>query len=200
LQECPVRRRCLVDLSGGEGVTVRAASEQLPLQSDSVDLVVLPHTLDFALDPHQVVREVERVLIPDGRMIVIGFNPFSLWGIWRLFLRWGGRVPWCGHFVSYRRIVDWLGLLGFDVEYTDVCAFAPPLRTERCANRCRWLEKLGRRVWPMLAGVYAVRAVKRVSTVRPIRAPWRGLRVLAPRGIIEPSTRNRVHRQGGKQG
>jgi len=195
--DCPVSKRCLLDLRGGEAVGLMAVSEQLPLQSDSVDLVVLPHTLDFAIDPHQVVREVERVLIPEGRILILGFNPFSLWGIARLFLRWRGKVPWCGHFLSYRRIVDWLGLVGFDIEYTDVCAIAPPLDSDRWAGRLAPLERLGRRVWPMLAGVYAVRAVKRVSTVRPIKTPWRGLRVLAPTAI-EPSARNGVQHTSDK--
>lgn len=197
MRECPVRHRCLLDLAGSDAASVLAYSEQLPLASDSVDLVVLPHSLDFAVDPHRVVREVERILIPEGRMIIVGFNPFSLWGIWRLFLRWRGKVPWCGHFLSYRRIVDWLGLLGFDIEYTDVCAFAPPLQGERWASRCGWLERVGRRVWPMLAGVYVVRAVKRVSTVKPIRAPWRGLRVWGPRAI-EPSARTHMPKINGK--
>lgn len=197
LADCPVRKRCLLDLTGGEGVGLLAAGEQLPLKSDSIDLVVLPHTLDFAIDPHQVLREAERVLIPEGRVLIIGFNPLSLWGLWRLFLRWRGKVPWCGHFLAYRRIVDWLGLLGFDVEYADVCAFAPPFDGESWIRRTQGLERLGRRVWPMLAGVYAVRAVKRVSTVRPIRTPWRGLRVFRPRAI-EPTTRNSVTRGTGK--
>jgi len=193
--QCPVQFRSLLDLcaEATPGASAAASSEQLPLASDSVDLVVLPHTLDFSIDPHQVLREVERILIPEGRVLIVGFNPLSFWGIWRLALRWRGSVPWCGHFLSYRRIVDWLGLLGFDVEYSDVCAFAPPMRREGWAHRFASLERLGRRVWPMIAGVYAVRAVKRVSTVRPIQTRWPGLRVLGPRAI-EPSTRNGVHR------
>jgi len=194
-QQCPIKHRSLLDHCGEmvPDASACARGEQLPLASDSVDLVVLPHTLDFALDPHQVLREVERILIPEGRVLILGFNPFSLWGVWRLALRWRGSVPWCGHFLSYRRIVDWLGLLGFDIECTDVCAISPPLRRESWARRIASLEVTGRRIWPMVAGVYAVRAVKRVSTVRPIRSPWGGLRVLGPRAI-EPSARNGVQR------
>ena len=192
--QCPVKQRSLLDQCGEtlEGASACARGEQLPLASDSVDLVVLPHTLDFALDPHQVLREVERVLIPEGRILILGFNPFSAWGLWRLALRWRGTVPWCGHFLSYRRIIDWLGLLGFDAECTDVCAFAPPIRREAWARHLAPVERLGRRVWPMIAGVYAIRAVKRVSTVRPIRARWPGLRVLGSRAV-EPSARGGVH-------
>jgi SAM-dependent methyltransferase len=174
-------------------VSARALSEQLPLASDTVDLVVLPHTLDFSLDPHLVLREAERILIPEGRVLIVGFNPISLWGLWRGALRWRGGVPWCGRFLSYRRIVDWLVLLGFDIEYSDVCAFAPPLDSDRWARRLDRAEGLGRRVWPMLAGVYVVRAVKRVSTIRPIKSGWSSLRVFGP-SAIEPSARNGVQR------
>jgi len=191
---CPVKHRSVLDRGGGAaGISAYAASEQLPLDGDSVDLVVLPHTLDFAIDPHQVLREAERVLIPEGRVLIVGFNPFSLWGLWRGALRWRGDVPWCGRFLSYRRIVDWLVLLGFDVETSRVCAFAPPLRSDVWAGRLERTTGLGRRLWPMLAGVYVVRAVKRVSTVRPVRTTWSSLRVLRPRAI-EPSTHNGVNR------
>lgn len=192
LHDCPVRNRCLLGEAPAEGLAVRAVSEQLPLLTDAVDLAVLPHTLDFADHPQQVLREVERILIPDGRMIVVGFNPYSMWGLWRLFRLRNGQVPWCGHFVSYQRISDWLGLLGFDVEYVDVCAFAPPTRREPWP----WLERLGRKWLPMFAGVYVVRAVKRVSTVRPLRMRWSGLRVSRSRAI-EPTTLNGMRSSAG---
>ena len=193
--DCPVKYRSLLDRGGDStaGVSARALSEQLPLASDAVDLVVLPHTLDFSLDPHLVLREAERILIPEGRVLIVGFNPISLWGLWRGVLRWRGNVPWCGRFLSYRRIVDWLVLLGFDIEYSDVCAFAPPLDSDTWARRVGRGENLGRRVWPMLAGVYVVRAVKRVSTIRPIKSGWSSLRVFGP-SAIEPSARNGVNR------
>lgn len=178
--QCAIQHRLILGLEphSANQVAGVAIGEHLPLAADSVDLMVLPHTLDFSLDPHQVLREVDRVLIPEGKLLIVGFNPLSLWGIWRLVLRWRGDVPWCGHFLSYRRLRDWLGLLGMDVEQTDVCGFVPPVRRESWHRRLSFLDRLGRRLWPMLAGVYAVRAVKRVSTVRPIKTRWRDLRVL----------------------
>jgi SAM-dependent methyltransferase len=178
------------------GSDLCALAEQLPLQSDCLDAVVLRHTLDFSVDPQQVLREVERVLIPEGRVLIVGFNPLSLWGLWRLVLRWRGRVPWCGHFFPYRRVADWLGLLGFDIEYTDVTAFEPPL-PDRWLRYMGRLDRVGRKVWPMLAGVYVIRAVKRVSTVTPIRPRWHGLRVLSPNGgMVEPSARDGLMQKG----
>jgi len=183
---CPVRFKTLIShraVPAAQDVIV-AEPAQLPIDADSIDAMVLVHTLDFSRDPHQVLREVERVLIPAGRLIVIGFNPFSLWGLWRLFGRRQGAVPWCGHFVSYPRLNDWLSLLGFGIEGVDVMEFRPPT----CGGQMDTFERLGRRFWPMLAGVYMVRAVKRVSRITPIRPRWSGLRALGSRAI-EPSVR-----------
>ena len=197
LESCSIRNKLRLTVSPAQaGSDLCAIGEQLPLQSDSLDAVVLRHTLDFAVDPHQVLREVERVLIPEGRVLIVGFNPVSLWGLWRLVLRWRGRVPWCGHFLSFRRVADWLGLLGFDIEYTDVAAFTPPL-PERWLRYMGRLDGVGRKVWPMVAGVYVIRAVKRVSTVTPVKLRWRALRVLSPNGgMVEPSARRGLVQKG----
>lgn len=186
LRNCPIRYKTLVGHRRLDQVPLGMIAEphSLPVASDTIDAAILPHTLDFSFDPHQVLREVERVLIPEGRVVVIGFNPFSLWGMWRLFGRWRGSVPWCANFLSYPRLNDWLSLMGFDVERMDVMEFRPPTR----AMRLDAVERIGRRVWPMLAGVYAVRAVKRVSRVTPLQPRWSRLRVLGPRAI-EPTAR-----------
>ena len=163
---------------------------QLPLASDSIDLVVLPHTLDLCADPRRLLREVERVLIPEGRLITVNFNPWSLWGLQRLLRRPFGReeVPWAGNFVGYVRLSDWLSLLGMEIERTEVMMFRPPSRSEGIMRRTEFLERLGRRFWPMFAGVYLVQAVKRVQPLTPIRPNWQRLRQLGSR-MLEPTTR-----------
>ena len=52
----------------------------LPFEAQSVDLIVMPHTLEFTSDPHRLLREAERVLMPEGQLIILGFNSLSLWG------------------------------------------------------------------------------------------------------------------------
>jgi SAM-dependent methyltransferase len=186
LSGCAVRYKTLVGhspLDDGRSMIV-GEPRHLPVASDNVDVAVLPHTLDFSSDPHQVLREVERILIPEGRVVIVGFNPFSLWGLWRLFGRWRGAVPWCANFLSYPRLSDWLTLLGFDVERMDVIEFRPPTKSAGLDS----IERIGRQVWPMLAGIYVVRAVKRVSRVTPLQQRWSRLRVLRPRAI-EPTVR-----------
>ncbi len=190
LEHCPVQRKTLVShrAQPGQGGVILAQPQRLPVASDSIDAVILVHTLDFSSDPHEVLREVERVLIAGGRVIVIGFNPFSLWGLWRVFGRWRGGVPWCGNFLAYSRLNDWLSLMGFGIERMDVMEFRPPTRKARLPG----VERVGRRVWPMLAGIYMVRAVKRVSRVTPIPQRWSRLRVVGPRAI-EPTARQPLH-------
>src|SRR6476661_8416921 len=69
-----------LSISTGKQIAVALDFAELPFASQSLDLVVLPHVLEFAAEPHQVLREVERVLIPEGQVIICGFNPASLWG------------------------------------------------------------------------------------------------------------------------
>lgn len=165
-----------------------AENDNLPILSDSIDAVLLPHTLDFCVDPQKVLLEAERVLIPEGRLIISGFNPFSLWGIVKTIKRKSTTVPMNAHFVSYTRLHDWLSLLGFDVERTEVLMFRPPLESPGLMQKLEFLETLGSRIWPRFGGVYLIRAVKRVSTLTPVDPVWkRRPRLLSQ--VVEPSTR-----------
>lgn len=163
---------------------------RLPVATDSVDAVLLQHTLDFCADPHQVLREADRVLIPEGRLIVLGFNPWSLWGLGRLIGKRSGRVPWCGRFLSQYRVQDWLALLGFDMERAESLMFLPPLRQRMLMERLRFLERLGKNWWPLLSGVYMIQAVKRVSTLTAIKPTWKLRPAILSGRIIEPTARN----------
>lgn len=189
LEACAVQRKIQVGPEQGFGSQrLRAYPEQLPVATDSIDAVILPHTLDFALDPRQVLRESERVLIPQGQVIITGFNPFSIWGMRRLFPGARRRIPWKGHFISYPRLQDWLSLLGFDVERVATKIFRPPLQRESVMAKLHSTESMGQRLWPWAAAVYVVQAVKRVSTVTPVRPRWRLERKIRNRAV-EPSAR-----------
>jgi SAM-dependent methyltransferase len=173
----------------GAGGTLIGEDRAFPVATDSIDAVFLPHTLDFTADPHQVLRETERVLIPEGRVIVLGFNPWSSWGLWRMFRRHRGHVPWCGKFLSPWRVVDWLTLLGFDVEVQRPLVFLPPLRRTAMLRRLELLEPLGERWLGLLSGAYAIRAVKRVSVLTPLDPPWRRRSRVLPGQAVEPTAR-----------
>jgi SAM-dependent methyltransferase len=157
-------------------VALHCNFDALPFDTASLDLVVLPHALELARDPHLALREVERVLVPEGRIVVVGFNPASLWGVRQRLGRlrrriWHGReqslfLPNDGEFIGYRRLRDWLRLLSFEVEAGRFGCYLPPLRSEKWLGRFGWMERTGDRWWPVFGAVYFIVAVKRVRGMR----------------------------------
>lgn len=170
--------------------------DALPFPDASIDLVVLPHSLELARDPHLTLREVERVLVPEGRIVIAGFNPASLWGLRQRAGRARRGVglvrahsgddppagqedlflPRAGEFLGYWRLRDWLRLLGFEVEGGHFGCWRPPLHSQRWLDRFAWMDPVGERWWPVLGAVYTLMAVKRV----------RGMRLV---GLIKKQTR-----------
>ena len=144
--------------------------EALPFPSASLDLLVLPHTLELSYDPHATLREVERVLVPEGRVVICGFNPNSLWGLSKSFKCGFSQV---GDFIGQRRLRDWLQLLSFEVESTSFGCYRPAVKTERWLKRWDWMDEAGVRWWPILGSVYGMVAVKRVKGMRLMTAAWK---------------------------
>lgn len=150
--------------------------DALPFPNQSLDLVVLPHALELSRDPHLTLREVERVLVPEGRVMIVGFNPASMWGLRqrlgrvRTAVGLGGRgalfLPSAGEFLGYWRLRDWLRLLSFEVEGGRFGCFRPPHHSARWLERSAWIEGVGERWWPVFGAVYFLVAVKRVRGMR----------------------------------
>lgn len=148
--------------------------EELPFASHSLDLLVLPHVLEFTRDPHQVLREADRVLIPEGRLIVTGFNPLSLWGIRKsLFGRRWPIWPESCHTIALSRLKDWLNVLSFEMELGRFGCYRMPSRRQSRLERMGFMEKAGDRWWPICGAVYMITAVKRVRGVRLIGPSWK---------------------------
>ena len=152
----------------------------LPFAAASLDLVVLPHTLDSHPDPHATLREVARVLVPEGRVVICGFNPASLWGLrrWREQLRRRLGVgalllPELGESIGYWRLRDWLHLLDFEIEDGHFGCYRPVLRSEKWLRRLDWMDRAGPRWWPIFGAVYFLVAVKRVHGVRLLGPAWK---------------------------
>ena len=172
------------------GNNVRLICTELPFDCDSLDLVLLPHVLDFSEHPHQVLREVERVMIPEGNLIISGFNPRSFWGLRRAL---GNKqsYPWSGNFIALPRLKDWLELLGFEVVGGRFAAYAPPFNQTKWLERFSFMEKAGDRWWAVRGGIYFVHAIKRVPGMRLLKPSWnKGLvRKLMP---ATPKLNNRI--------
>lgn len=160
-------------------VGVRCAPEQLPFDEQSLDLLALPHVLDFAEDPHAVLREAARVMVPEGRLLITGFNPWSLWGLRRFKPGDANGAPWQGNAVSLPRLKDWLALLGLEPMRGEYLCYSLPVQREGWLSKTRFIEQAGDRWWPAAGGVYCLDVVKRVKGMRVIEPQWR--RVTAPR-------------------
>ena len=159
---------------------------ELPFETQSIDLIVLPHVLEFATEPHQMLREVERVLIPEGRLIVTGFNQTSLWGARQFVGRLNKNyyLPHKGEFISPARLKDWLKLLNMEIGQVHFGCYAPSCRSEKWLHRFKFMEKAGQRWWPYFGSVYVMQAIKRVRGMRMIGPALKQKRVV--RGAAIP--------------
>lgn len=168
--------------------SLRCHFDALPFDAASLDLVILPHVLELARDPHLALREVERVLVPEGRAIILGFNPASLWGTRQRLGRLRRRIspgsgelflPHAGEFIGYRRLRDWLRLLSFEVEAGRFGCYIPPFTSARWLARFEWMERAGEHWWPVFGALYYIVAVKRVRGMRLVGLIRKDARVKA---------------------
>lgn len=162
------------------------AAEALPFSEASLDLLLMPHTLEASCDPHAALREAARVLVPEGRLVISGLNPVSLLGLQRRVERSAGYLPDLSLGVGYWRLRDWLQLLSFEVEAVQFGCYRPATKSAQWLSRWQFMESLGHRCWPVLGGVYCVVAVKRVQGMRLLSPSWRKSSV--PAGMKAPVT------------
>ena len=171
----PVDPAASASARGGEGAAVDIAADvlSLPIASGSMKAVLFFHTLDFCAQPHRALREADRVLTDDGQLIVVGFNPFSAFGLRHFASGWRRREPWNGRFWSRGRVAEWLSVLDYRVLDSDATFIRPPINSERLLRRLNGLERLQ----PWLGGIgglYVVRARKQTVPMTLVRRPhWR---------------------------
>ena len=189
----PLRTRVSADAAGD----LVADSGALPFATGSIDLVALPHVLEFSPHPHRILREAARVLMPEGQIVISGFNPASLWGLKRTLGLGRREYPWCGRFIGLLRLKDWLQLLGFELNGGRFGCYAPPFSQKKWLERCAFMEKAGDRWWPIAGGAYVVRAVKRTVGMRLVMPSWRNQ--TAPAKALSPVTQ-RNHQRTGTEG
>lgn len=142
-----------------EALKIRAKAYALPIQSGSVDLVILPHILEFDAQRFQTMREVERILKPEGELIILNFNPWNLWLRYQFLWDKEWSDSWHAHFISRARVLDWLKLLNFQVK----------LSSEFNVKQIDSVHKkftISKN--PLLAMAYAVKAIKRRYTLIPL--------------------------------
>ena len=138
-------------VDAGDGAGLRADFRDLPVASNSTDLVVLPHVLEFSANPHQVLRETARVLLPEAQVVIACFNPWSLWGFRRAFTR-NGSYPWHGRFLNLPRVKDWLALLGLEITAGSMKCYVPPCAAEKWLPGLALMAAPGGRWGPVAGG------------------------------------------------
>ena len=185
LEACRVKHKFVLDRMT-VAADLQAYASLLPVTSDSVDLVVIVHRLSNTQTPHALLREAARILIPEGRLIIIDFNPLSFWGIRHFFQAWLEQIPWSGHYYSARRLTDWMKLLGFDRQQYLRVGYLPPIQRPRLLSYLSWLEK-GMRKWLRFSSALNVLIYnKNVIPMTAVRQRW-SARSILPGNVARPT-------------
>ncbi len=171
---------------GSNAQDVLTDSDSLPVASDSIDMVILMHSLSLAQDPHAILREVNRVLIPDGKLIIIDFNPVSLWGLRHFLQSWLDDPPWAGHFYTAGRLKDWVSLLGFEQLHHFKCGYVLPVNYQRLISQSRIFSKFSERWLKFSAALNVMVFEKNTIPLTPVRKRWVKRQVLSP-GVARPT-------------
>lgn len=155
---------------------VICSDDFLPFAEMSLDLLLLPHCLEFSARPHQTLREASRVMMPEGHLLISGFNPFSLWGLMARInksLTKNITYPWNGQFIGLARLKDWLALLGFEVLSVEMYCYAPPFEGFAWSRRMAVLDRVGAYCGARFGGSYFIIAKKRVVGMTLLKPNWK---------------------------
>ena len=190
-QNSPIVNKAILHFSypvQGLGHALISEPEYLAIANEHVDVLILHHVLEFSNNPHQVLREAQRVLSAGGYLFVVGFNPWSLWALKKAFAL-ARKAPWNGNYLSYGRISDWMRLLDFNLQNTQFGFFKFPASNEQFMASCDWLEQAGQKYNCFFGGFYVMVARKQILGVTPLRSIKTRRRII-PFPVTEPTTRS----------
>ncbi len=187
----PIQHKFSLGLAPSDNVPVIARATELPLQNDSIDVIVLHHLLDFLASPLDTLREIARVSLPMGYLVIVGFNPFSMWGLWKISASLSGKVPWNGRFILPARLMDWLNVLNFRIDGAQYCIYKPPV-TGKSIKRPDDFRELNSRANYPFGAVYVIVARKQIGTLTPLRPVWHTDKALAQLGVVRPARRDQL--------
>lgn len=168
LKDSPIKRHTVVNPECNYSPGICARYDKLPLATESLDLIYLAHCLEFVANPHEVLREANRALRPDGQLLITMFNPWSTWGL----LRATSKTFWKSNFISLLKLRDWLALLGFDIMRVNRFAFMLPIARQVYPQQHSWFEREGQKLELPLAGAYVIQASKRIIPLTPLMPRW----------------------------
>ncbi len=162
---------------------VVARPAALPFESDSIDVAIVHHLLDFADSPQDILKELARVTLPMGHVVIVGFNPWSLWGLWRSALNFKEIAPWNGQYIRPGRLMDWLNLLDFKIDRAQYAIYRPPV-SNLLGRVGDYSQGVSRHLNLPVGGVYVIVARKHVGSVRSIRPVWKSNRAFGRLSVV----------------
>jgi len=175
--------------------SVIASIEHLPVATDNIDLVVASHVLELSEDPHQVLREIDRILVPEGHCILIGFNPYSVSRIGHLIRSGFKRKNNLYKMRSVPRVRDWFSLLGFEVVDVHYMGMRLGAKNKKLFDRLGWLERWGNFAAPVLGNMYMFHVKKQVIAMRPHKKIWEAPAVLIGGKVVLNNTAQKIRRE-----
>ncbi len=175
------------------GPSVQGLFHRMPFLPESIDVVLLPHVLEFVKTPELILQQLHDVMVPEGYLLLLGFNPSSLWG-WVKWFTQRKTLPWRGRFRSIAKVRQWLMHQGFEIVEQRTFFFRPPLTNKIGLRKLLFLEAIGRLFCSSFGAVYLLVAKKRVAAMIPLKQQ-RSQKPAPVDGYLEPSAR--AHRKAG---
>lgn len=177
-----VRHQFTFDAKDAE---VLSQHDYLPIANDSVDLVIAAHCLSYSERPHALLREIDRIMVAEAKLIIIEMNPISLWGLRHALQAWLEKMPWCGRLFSQKKLYDWLTILGFKKMQILKVHYDLPLQLKKQNTLVHWASKATKRWLPFMSAVNIFVYEKSIAPLTPIKSVWKqkiisGGRVASP--------------------
>lgn len=190
-ESSPVGHRIQMGVRSGDNSPFIGNLTELPFENGSIDILVLHHVLDVCEVPQHVLREASRVSIAAGYLLIVGFNPWSIWGLCNLVKMWDKKPPWNGNFIRPGRMMDWLNLLDFKIDRAIFGFYRPPSAAIGRVHMPDFSRGLSRNInWP-LGAAYVIMARKQVGGMTPIRPVWRNQKSrLGQISVVKPMGRD----------
>lgn len=175
LQELRITHRLSIHPDRSVHPDIQADFEELPLSGQSIDFLLMHHALDYSADPHTMLREVERVMVSKGYIAIVGFNPWSLWGIYSYFARFFSNNPvYRTTRIRRGRLLDWLKLLDLTPVNIQHASFITPMPNVSMGTQLQYAptneSSAGILRW---RATYIVLARKDTQALIPIKPIWR---------------------------
>lgn len=161
--------------------------DRLAIGTGLMDVVYLAHSLEFAANPHEVLREAYRILRADGHLVISMFNPYSLWGMWGGIAKHTSAMPWRANFMAKPKLKDWLALLGFDIMQINYFGFNLPVNKSNYSTNLSMFERCGQKLELPFGAAYLIEAAKRVIPLTPAAPLWRMEPEINENDVVEPT-------------